>query len=59
MVCDYWFFDHGFKFKDSVCNGCHNLIYILNISDILLSLLKVLVIVVLFMALTNLKQFIY
>ena len=28
-VCDYWLFNHGFKFKDSGCNGCHSLIYIL------------------------------
>ena len=22
MICHYWFFNHGFKFQDSVCNGC-------------------------------------
>ena len=25
MICHYWFFNHGFKFQDSVCNGCHDL----------------------------------
>ena len=23
MICHYWFFNHGLKFQDSVCNGCH------------------------------------
>ena len=35
MICHYWFFNHGFKFQESVCNGCHDLtILCLNISDI-------------------------
>ena len=25
MICRYWFFNHRFKFQDSVCNGCHGL----------------------------------
>ena len=25
MSCHFWFFIHGFKFQDSVCNGCHDL----------------------------------
>ena len=24
MICHYWFFNHGFEFQDSVCNGCHD-----------------------------------
>ena len=24
MICHYWFFDHGFKFQDSVCNDFHD-----------------------------------
>ena len=24
MICHYWFFNHGFKFQDSVCNGCYD-----------------------------------
>ena len=35
MICHHWLFNHGFKFQDSVCNGCHGLtILCLNISDI-------------------------
>ena len=35
MICLYWFFNHGFKFQDSVYDGCHDLtILCLNISDI-------------------------
>ena len=41
FICHYWFFSHGFKFQDFVCNGCHDLtIMYLNISVLLLSLLK-------------------
>ena len=28
MICHYWFFNHGFKFQDSVCNGCLPLIFV-------------------------------
>ena len=24
MICLYWFFNHGFKFQDYVCNCCHD-----------------------------------
>ena len=35
MICRYWFFNHGFKFQDYVCNGCHDLTTSsVNISDI-------------------------
>ena len=35
MICHYWFFNHGFEFQDSVCNGCHDLtILSVNISDV-------------------------
>ena len=23
IICQYWLFNHGFKFQDSVCNICH------------------------------------
>ena len=62
MIFHYWFFNHGFKFQDSVCNGCHDLLILSNnMSDIymLLSLLKMLIIVVVFITLANLKQLIY
>ena len=25
IVCHYWYFNYGFKFQNSVCNGCHDL----------------------------------
>ena len=25
MICEHWFFNHGFKFQDYLCNGCHDL----------------------------------
>ena len=35
MVYHYWFFNHGFKFQDSLCNGYHDLTKLcLNISNI-------------------------
>ena len=35
MICHYWFFNHGFTFQDSVCNGCLVLSMLsVNISDI-------------------------
>ena len=35
MICHYGFFNHGFKFQDSVCNGCHVLTMLsVNISNI-------------------------
>ena len=35
MICHYWFFNHGFKFQDSLCNDCHDLAMLyVNISDI-------------------------
>ena len=40
MVCHYWFYNHGFKFQESVCNGSHNLILCLNISNIAIVTVK-------------------
>ena len=35
MICHYWFFNHGIKFQDSVCNDCHVFTMLsVNISDI-------------------------
>ena len=25
MICHYFFFNHGFKFQDYICNGCRDL----------------------------------
>ena len=42
MICHYWFFNHEFKFQDSVFNGCHDLtILCLNISDIAIITIKI------------------
>ena len=41
MICYYWFFNHGFEFQDSVCNGCHDLtILSVNIRDIAIITVK-------------------
>ena len=41
MVCHYWFFNHGFEFQDSVCNGCHDLTMLsVNISYIAIIAVK-------------------
>ena len=35
VTCHYWYFNHGFKFQDSVCNSCHDLTMLcFNIGDI-------------------------
>ena len=35
MICHYWFFNHGFKSQNSVCNGYHYLTMLsVNISNI-------------------------
>ena len=63
MICHYWFFNHGFKFQDLICNGRHDLsllcLFQCCVLILLLSLLKMLIIVVLFITLANLKQLIY
>ena len=57
IIFHYWFFNHGFKFQDSVCNGCHDLTMLsVNLRILLLSLFKMLIIVVSFITLANLKQ---
>ena len=34
MVYHYWYFNDGFKFQNSVCNGCHDLLMLsFKISD--------------------------
>ena len=61
MICHYFFFNHGFKFQDYVCNGCHDLTMLsVNISGIAIITVKIfLIIVVLFITLANLMQLIY
>ena len=41
IVCQYCIFNHGFKFRNSVCNGCHNLTMLcLNLGDIAIIIVK-------------------
>ena len=41
MIYHYWFFNHGFKFHDSVHNDCHDLTMLsVNISDITIITVK-------------------
>ena len=41
MICHYWLFNHGFKFQDSVCNGCHVFTMLcVNIGDIAVITIK-------------------
>ena len=41
MMCDYWFFDPGFKVHKSACNGCHDLTALsVNIVDIAIITVK-------------------
>ena len=41
MICHYWFFNYGFKFQDSVCNGCQYLTMLsVNINDIVIITVK-------------------
>ena len=60
MFRRYWFFNHGFKSQDSVCNCCHDLTMLsFNIRDIAIITLKLLIIALLFTTLANMKQLIY
>ena len=41
MICHYWLFNHEFKYQDSVCNDCHDLlIKWVNISNITIMTFK-------------------
>ena len=41
MICHFLFFNHEFRFRDSVCNGCHDLtILCLNLSNIAIITVK-------------------
>ena len=50
-ICHHRFFNHGFKFQDSVCSGCHDLIMLSAIITV-----KKMIIVVLFTTLVNLEN---
>ena len=56
IIWHYYFFNHGFKFHDFVCNGCIDLMYsLVAMVALLLSLLKMSIITVLFIILANRK----
>ena len=41
MICHYSLFSHGFKFQNSVCNGCNGLLMLsVNISNIAIITVK-------------------
>ena len=41
MVCHYWFFNHGYRIQDSVCNDCHDLAMLcLKVSDTVIITIK-------------------
>ena len=59
-ICHYWFFNHGFKFQDYVCNGCHDFKMLrVNISDIAIITVRNVDYRLTIITLPNLKQFIY
>ena len=60
VICHYWFFNHGFKFQDAVCNDCRDLTMVsVNISNITITTVKNVDYVILLITLANLKQLIY
>ena len=60
MICHYCCFNHGFKFQDSVCNGCHLLTVLsVNISDIAIITIKNVDDCCTIHIINNLKQLIY
>ena len=37
----FWVFDHGFKFQNFPCNGCHDIMILcLNLSDLAITTVK-------------------
>ena len=39
--CHYWYFNHEFKFQNSVCNGCNDLkMLCIKVSDIVILTVK-------------------
>ena len=60
MICHYWFFNHGFKFQDYVCNYCHDLTMLsVNLSNIAIITVKNVDYRCIIHTLANLKQLIY
>ena len=41
MISHYWFFNHGFKFQESACSGCHDMTMLsVNLSNIVIITVK-------------------
>ena len=40
MICHYWFYNHWFEFRSSVCNEYYNLMLSVNMSDIVIVTIK-------------------
>ena len=60
MICHYWFFNHGFKFQDSICNGCHDLTMLsVNIRDLAIITIKNVDYRCIIHNISNLKQLFY
>ena len=59
IVYHYWYSNNGFKFQNSICNGCQDLTMVcLNLRDITIITVKGVEYRVLFMTLANRTQFI-
>ena len=59
IIGHYYFFNHGFKFQDSVCKDSHELTMLsLNVRNIAIITVKCVDYSLLFMILANLKQLI-
>ena len=59
IIGHYYFFNHGFKFQDSVCKDSHELTMLsLNVRNIAIITVKSVDYSLLFMTLANLKQLI-
>ena len=57
IICHLWLFGHWFEFQHFVCNGCHDLtILIFNKNDIAIMAVKMLVLVVLFITISNVSK---
>lgn len=66
VMSHFLFFNHGFKYQNSVCNGCHDLAMLYhNISDVTVITVKGIyfyyrcISIVVFMTSENLIQLIY
>ena len=58
MISRYWFFNHGLKFQNSVCDGCHELTMMcLTISHAVIATVKGVDYYCIIYKLANLRQY--